>query len=135
MPEKIQPLNRDLLVRNCPFCHSWRIYITHILDARYFVSCDDCGGEMPGPSFERKSWRSAAEKVAAHLSAIRAVVALWNCRRGETTQQEVRPAHLDCNIVFQVGKDCLDLGGVFGWEKGPRHSHIRPGARAKRFHS
>jgi len=135
MPKTIQPLIRDLLVRNCPFCGSWLINITNTHTACYSVECNACGVEMTGPSFEKESREGAVGKVLDHLSAIRAVVRLWNRRVGETSDCEFRPAYLQCIILYSVGKSFSDLGGVFGLKKSSRHSHVRPGNRAERFDS
>lgn len=108
----IQVKNKDILVRCCPFCGSWRMIISNTHTACYTVSCENCEGEITGESFE-KTWKSSRSKVADHLRAIRSAVGLWNTRASDP-RIEVRPAQLECSILWGAGSTFSNLGGTFG---------------------
>ena len=106
----IEPKNGDLLVRRCPFCASREVSIQNTHTACYTVTCNDCGGEITGKSFE-KTWKSAKTKIADHLSAIRNATQKWNKRAFEL-DDEPGMAFLESNLFGGKGTKFADLGGT-----------------------
>ena len=119
MKNTIQVKIKDILVRCCPFCGSWRVNISNTHTACYTVSCENCVGEITGKSLE-KTWKLSGSKVADHLKAIRSAVDLWNTRASDP-RIEVRPAQLDCSILWGNGSTFCNLGGTFGRSDGENH--------------
>ena len=110
--QRIEPKNRDLSVRRCPFCASRAIRISNTHTACYTVACNDCGGEITGKCYE-KTRKSARVKIADNLTAIRNATEKWN-KRAFKAGDVPGMALLESTILWGKGVKFVNLGGTFG---------------------